>query len=248
MSRLSSLHLTRIKKVHIPEEGLHPFEYAQELATQQFIPSAKIEEAVSIVLTTPTLTHVYINSRLLLQKIIYAGSDVVLWTQGDPQLQQAKCDTSGLLELNQDEHAKGTITVSAHANKIITLGNELTDKRVNGRAHLVFIDDKSSQLLAAYTELLKLKEVDKKRLPDSVSYIWMRRPSNTKTNHLLPTGFRSQEELNTFMGGSLSSIHDIEELAIRPDALYFIDLDRTLIDVDAWFLTVQKRIAYELSP
>lgn len=237
--------LQKIQELILLEDGLTARTYVRDLISNDLVPKEREQEAIAAILGAPTLTTVYEGARLALEKMIHGESDVILWTQGDPQVQIAKCDTSRLLDLNEDQNKRGSISISAHNNKAEGIAPELTTEKLLNKTHLVFVDDKSSQLVAAYQSLLKLRESDHKDLPADILYIWMRRPENTKYKDLLPEGFESEEQLSKFIGGHLLSASKPEDIPVIARTLYFIDLDRTLIDADLWLKNVQERIALE---
>lgn len=233
---------TKISSLLSDLEVVEPFTLANKLAGERVIPADKVTETAAIILTTPTSLFLYDGVRLFIQKILYSGSDVVLWTQGDPQLQKAKCDTSGLLQLA--EPTTGRIDIAPAIDKITLLGGLLSGVRVKDKKRLVFIDDKSSQLFRTYQDLLKLREVDHKQIPKEILYIWLRK--DKKTKDVFPSGFPTLAELTEFIKGKFTTASSIEELPVLAKSLYLIDFDRTLFDSEKWFQTVQERIATEI--
>lgn len=240
MPRNDLLH--KIKTITYASDVLDPFAYADLLVKENIIPADKKAEAAAIVLTTPTALFLYEGARLLVDKILQSGSDIVLWTQGEPQIQRAKCDTSKLLELGDKTH--GTISALCESDKITTIGNVLTNQALEGKNRVVIIDDKSYQLMRAYQAVLKLIEVEKRAIPADIEYIWMR--SNERSNKRLPTGFETLAELNDFMGNRLNDTARLENVPVYAQTLYLLDFDHTLFDTDKWFETVQERIVSEV--
>lgn len=240
MSRTDLLH--RIKTLVYAPDVLDPFTYADLLVQEQIIPAEKKAEAAAIVLTTPTALFLYGGARLLVDKILQSGSDIVLWTQGEPQIQRAKCDTSKLLEMGDKTH--GSISALCETDKITAIGNALTNQALEGKNRVVIIDDKSHQLMRAYQAVLKLIEVEKRPVPHDIEYIWIR--TNEKSNKKLPTGFESIEELNKFMEHRLKDMLNLENIPVYAKTLYLLDFDHTLFDTEKWFETVQERIVSEV--
>lgn len=239
--------LESIKRIPLTDDGFVAALYSKELIARRLVTKDREPELIGAILGTPTLPMVYEGARLQLEKMIHGDSDVILWTQGDPQIQIAKCDTSRFLDLNEDQNKRGSVSVSAHVNKATGIAPELTAEKLKDKTHLIFVDDKSSQLLAAYQAILKLRESDNRDLPSDVLYIWMRRPENTKYKDLLPDGFETEEQFSKFIGGRLMSAAKPEDIPVMSHTLYFIDLDRTLIDADLWLKNVQQRIALEFA-
>ncbi|MBI1863367.1 hypothetical protein HYS00_04595 [Candidatus Microgenomates bacterium] len=226
-----------------PTDVLAPFAYADLLVQHQVIGSDRRDEAAAIIMTTPTSLHLREGSKLLVDKILHGGSDVILWTQGDPEMQRAKTSTSTLLEMGQAAH--GTISALCESDKIESLGKVITKESLEGKNRLVFVDDKAEQLLRAYQSILKLKEVDHIPIPHDIEYVWMR--VDPHTSHKLPEGFVSKEKLADFMDGRLADVADISGIPVYAQTLYFLDFDRTLFDLPRWLRVVQDRIASELS-
>lgn len=236
-----SLH--KLKSILHDMEVVDPFALAELLVKEKIISIDKKSEAAAIVLTTPTSLFLYDGVRLYIQKILHGGSDIILWTQGDPQLQRAKCDTSGLLQLA--ENTQGHIEVAAATDKIVLLDSLLTKEKLADKKRLVFIDDKSSQILRTYQDILKEDEVEHRPIPKDIMYIWLRK--DAKTRNIFPPGFPSLEELNAFIQeGTVSTSATIDDLPVFANTLYLVDFDRTLFDTDKWFTTVQERIASEV--
>lgn len=241
MSNLSPLE--KIRAAELSSEVIDPFEYAGHLVSEGIIDSDKRAETAAIVLTTPTSLFLYDGVRLFIEKILHSGSDVILWTQGDPQLQQAKCDTSGLLQLG--DRAQGRIEVAAAADKITMLDGLITNDRIGEKTRIVFIDDKSTQLLRTYQDMIKLKEVEHRNIPHEIMYVWLRK--DDKTKDIFPPGFPTIEKLDAFIqDGMVSTATTIEVLPVLANTLYLVDFDRTLFDTTKWFKTVQERIATEM--
>jgi hypothetical protein len=154
----------------------------------------------------------------------------------------AKCDTSGLLQLGSE--AQGRIETAAAADKIASLDGLLSNARVDGKKRLIFVDDKSTQLFRTYQDLLKLGEVEHRKLPEDIMYMWLR--SDAKTKNVFPSGFPSLEELTKFIKGDFKPYTSVNAVPVLAHSLYLIDFDRTLMDTDKWFRTVQERIATEV--
>lgn len=220
-------------------EVMRPFEVAKLMADNHIVPADKVDEVAGTILATPTLPFLYTGTRLFLEKILLGGSDVVLWTEGDPPLQEAKCNSSRLMEL--DDEGQGHIEISASENKVQALEKLLTKDRLDGKKRLILIDDKSTKLFDAYMLLNKAQMVDKKMLPDEIMYIWVRKDPKTKDK--FPAGFPTIDQLNDFIkNGNVTEATSIDELPVLAHSLYFVDFDRTVFDTDAWFSTVKKRI------
>lgn len=235
--------LDKIRHVSQHMDVLNPFVYASLLIKENLVEPDKKTETAAIVLTTPTSLFLYDGVRLFIQKILLSRSDIILWTQGDPQLQRAKCDTSGLLQLG--ENTQGHIEIAAAHDKISVLDGLLTKERLRNKARIIFVDDKSNQLLRTYQDLINVREVEHREFPKETLYLWLRK--DPKTKNIFPEGFPTVEKLAAFtQDGTTTAAASIDELPVLAQTLYLIDFDRTLLDTDKWFSTVQERIVSEI--
>lgn len=214
---------------------------AQQLVVDGRIPTEDCDAAARFIDHYPMRDHVYDGARDTVEGLLAAGAQVTFWTQGQPKHQLYKVVSSGLLDIRREHPEwKKHLLAYAHEDKVGELENYLPTLITEATKKIVFVDDKSKNIIGIREKVAELKS--KKAISEDavIETIWI---NQGRTKDQVPEGYTLERFKSEFR-----TIDDIRELTPEGlintgDTHYLLDWDHTMANTAEWRKDAQEKLA-----
>jgi len=214
----------------------------------------------SQILRTQTESYLYHGTHEVVSNLLAQGDRIVIWTQGDPQLQAWKIATSGLSTLRKGEKARNRpnfIFFSAEdkipavpeiISKYLRTKTSMTDEFFFRRA--LIVDDKAHNIVAAQNIVTESRKAGilptAEELP--INFVWMRHELG-RSKDVLPEGINMDTLLNSCsVANSPADLLTIRERHNQDkNLLWLLDVDHTILNTSGWRNNHYQTIAEALN-